>query len=271
MTRHAWSFKAWTGIGFCAVLALVGAWQPHDPHAIDLAAAHGGVSWAHPLGTDHLGRDMLARLMVGAGNTLVVLLTIGIISFALGTGLGVAAAVIGGVTEIAVLGIVEFTVIMPALVLALTVTTLVGLNPLSAGVALGLAGAGPYALVAHGLARRQLAMPFVLAAHALGVAPLRIALVHVLPGCGATLRTYLASDAGRNVVHYAALAFLGLGADPTSADWGAMLFEYRMFIFDRPELMLLPGAAITLTSFMLMLLIEPRAGEISAPRGHLRR
>ena len=99
-------------------------------------------------------------------------------------------------------------------------------------------------------------MPFVLAAHALGVSPLRIARVHVLPNCSATLRTYLASDAGRNVVHYAALAFLGLGADPTSADWGAMLFEYRMFIFDRPELMLLPGAAITLTSLVLMLLLD---------------
>jgi peptide/nickel transport system permease protein len=169
------------------------------------------------------------------------------------------------VPEALALRSIEFVVIMPALVLALTITALVGLNPLSAGLALGLAGAGPYALVAHGLSRRLLAMPFVRAAEALGASPLRIGFAHVLPNCATIMRTYLASDAGRNVVHYAALAFLGLGADPTSADWGAMLFEYRMFIFDRPELMLLPGAAITLTSMTLMLMIEPQVDEIGRP------
>jgi peptide/nickel transport system permease protein len=257
MRRNSWGLLAFGGL-----LAFAGAWQPHDPHAIDLAGAHAAFSWAHPLGTDHLGRDMLSRLMLGAGNTVVVLATIGAISFVLGTGVGLTAALAGGAVETLLLCVVEFIVIMPALVLALTVTALFGLTPISAGVALGLAGAGPYALVAHGLARRLLVMPFVRAAEALGVSPLRAGLKHVLPNCAATMRTYLASDAGRNVVHYAALAFLGLGADATSADWGAMLYEYRMFIFDRPELMLLAGAAVTLTSLSLMLLIEPSVDEI---------
>jgi len=108
-------------------------------------------------------------------------------------------------------------------------------------------------------------MPFVRAAEALGASPVRIACVHVLPNCAAAMRTYLASDAGRNVMHYAALAFLGLGADVSNADWGAMLYEYRMFIFDRPELMLWPGLAITLTALALNVLIEPGADDTGRP------
>lgn len=242
-------------VGF--VLALSGLWQPHDPFAVDIASAHLGPSWTHPLGADHLGRDMLSRLMQGAGNTLVVLATVGAVSFVLGIAAGVSATVLGGMAETLLLRAAEFLVVMPSLVVALAVTALWGLSPVTAGIALGLAGAGPYALVAHGLAKRLLAMPFVRAAEALGAGPLRIAFVHVLPNSAAAMRTYLASDAGRNVVHYAALAFLGLGADVSSPDWGAMLFEYRLFIFDRPELMLLPGLAITLTALALNLLIEP--------------
>ncbi|MCC7049709.1 MAG: ABC transporter permease [Alphaproteobacteria bacterium] len=250
-----------------AMLILAGLWQPQDPHAVDLAAAHAAPSWSHLLGADHLGRDMLSRLMLGAGNTAIVLATIGALAYFLGTAIGVGAAICGGAVETVLLRSAEFLVIMPSLVLALAATALFGLSPLSAGLALGIAGAGPYALVAHGLATRLLAMPYVQAARALGAAPARIAGAHVLPNCAATMRAYLAGDAGRNVVHYAALAFLGLGADATSADWGAMLYEYRLFIFDRPELMLWPGLAITLTALALNLLIEPDARDAGRPTG----
>jgi peptide/nickel transport system permease protein len=205
MTRDAWAFLCVGG------LCLAGAWQPHDPHNIDLAAAHAGMSWAHPLGTDHLGRDMLAPLMLGAGHTAIVLGIVAAISFVLGTGAGVSAALLGGTTEVVALCVIEFVVMMPALVLALTIAALIGLNPVSAGIALGLSGAGPYAMVAHGLTRRLLAMPFVRAAEALGASTLRIGLTHELPNCLPIMRTYLASDVGRNVVHYSALAFRGLG------------------------------------------------------------
>jgi peptide/nickel transport system permease protein len=242
-----------------AALALAGLWQPHDPFAVDIARAHLGPALSHPLGTDHLGRDMLSRLMQGAGHTLVVLAVVGAVSFALGIAAGAGAAALGGLAEALLLRAAEFLVVMPSLVVALAATALWGLNPATAGIALGVAGAGPYALVAHGLAKRLLAMPFVRAAEALGAGPFRIAFAHVLPNVAAAMRAYLASDAGRNVVHYAALAFLGLGADATSPDWGAMLFEYRLFILDRPWLMLLPGLAIAATALALNLLIEPPA------------
>lgn len=251
------------------VLALCGLWQPWDPVAIDLAGVHAAPSLAHWLGTDHLGRDVLSRLMQGAGHTAVVLATVGALSYGIGTSAGVLAASLGGLSEALILRAAEFLVVMPGLVLALTVTALFGLNPVSAGIALGVAGAGPYALVAHGLARRLLAMPFARAAEALGAGRARIAFVHVLPNCAQTMRAYLASDAGRNVVHYAALSFLGLGADTSSADWGAMLYEYRAFIFDHAALMLWPGLAITATALALNLLIEPAADEAGRPDGYV--
>lgn len=243
-------------------LTVAGMWQPCDPFAIDIASAHAAPSLDHLLGTDHLGRDMLSRLMRGAGHTAVVLATVGAISYLLGVGLGVSAATLGGLSEAVILRNAEFLVVMPSLVFALAVTALLGLTPLSAGIALGIAGAGPYALVAHGLATRLLASPFARAATALGASPLRIAIIHILPNCAAAMRAYLASDVGRNVVHFAALSFLGLGADVASPDWGAMLYEYRQFIFDRPELMLWPGLAITATALALNLLIEPDANTI---------
>lgn len=242
-----------------AGLALAGLWQPWDPFAVDLGDTHGAPSAAHWLGTDHLGRDMLSRLMLGAGHTAVVLATVGAIAAVLGLAAGILAAAMGGLAEALLLRAAEFLVVMPSLVLALAITALFGLNPVSAGTALGIAGAGSYALVVHGLARRLLAMPFVRAAEALGATPAHIARVHVLPNCLATMRAYLASDAGRTVVHYAALSFLGLGADAASPDWGAMLYEYRAFLFDRPELMLWPGLAITLTALVMNLLIESPA------------
>lgn len=248
------------------VLALAGLWQPQNPFAIGILGAHAPPSLIHGLGTDHLGRDILSRLMLGAGHTVVVLATVGAISYLLGIAVGVIAATCGGMIEALLLRAAEFLVVMPGLVLALAITALFGLNPVSAGVALGLAGAGPYALVTHGLAIRLRAMPFARAALALGASPIRMAFVHVLPNCAAAMRTYLASDAGRNVVHYAALSFLGLGADAASPDWGAMLYEYRLFIFDRPELMLWPGLAITLTALALNLLIEPDADAAGRPR-----
>ena len=91
--------KTWVLLVLGGLLALAVSWQPQDPHQIDLAEARGGVSWTHPLGADHLGRDMPARLMLGAKNTVVVLVTIGAISFVLGTGVGVAVALAGGVIE----------------------------------------------------------------------------------------------------------------------------------------------------------------------------
>ncbi len=159
-------------LAVCVVFALAGLWQPHDVDAIDLAQRHdAGPGWPHLLGTDHLGRDLLSRLMVGAWNTLIVLLVVTGVSVTLGVVVGTTAALAGGAIGAMLLRLADFVIIVPQLVLALFLTALFGLSPLTAGLALGLGGWGSYAILAHGLARRILAQPYYTAAVALGSPP----------------------------------------------------------------------------------------------------
>lgn len=221
-------------------LLLSAGWQPRDPDAVDILMRHSGMTVQHLLGTDHLGRDLLSRLMAGGWRTALVVLSVG-------TLLGAGAAVLGGWQERAVLRCCEFFITVSTLIIALTAAAIFGLTPITAGVALGLAGIGPTALLAHSLSRRVLEQPFIHAAQALGVRPLRMVLRHLLPNILPLMATHTGNQAGFAVTAYASLAFIGLGADPSKPDWGSMLFEYRVFIFDHPSLMIWPGIAIAIT------------------------
>lgn len=230
-----------------AFLLLGGLWQPHDPDAVDILARHSGMTTSHLLGTDHLGRDLLSRIMAGGWRTACVILAVGFIGFTAGTLLGTTAAMFGGWRESVLLRCCEFFITVPTLIIALTAAAVFGLTPLSAGLALGLAGIGPHALFAHALSRRVLGQPFIIAARALGVPPWRMIVRHLLPNMLPLMFSYVGNQAGLAVVAYASLAFIGLGADPSKPDWGSMLFEYRVFIFDHPALMVWPGVVIVIT------------------------
>lgn len=231
-------------------------WQPLDPDTVDMLARHAPMSWSHPLGTDHLGRDLLSRIMIGGWRAGLVILSVGMIGFIWGTLLGTTAALLGGWRENAVLRLCEFFIMVPTLIIALTAAAVFGLSPISAGLALGLAGIGPHALLAHSLTKRILAQPFILAAQSLGLSPGRMIVRHLLPNTLPMMFVYAANQAGLAVVAYASLAFIGLGADPTKPDWGSMLFEYRIFIFEDPMLMIWPGLAIGITVFLFSSVFE---------------
>jgi peptide/nickel transport system permease protein len=241
---------------FVGAMALGCLWQPYDPAAVDLPVRHAPISAAHPLGTDHLGRDLLSRLMVGGARTLMVLLAVTAIGSFGGTLIGTAAALAGSWVEIVVLRLAELPIVLPTLVVALAASAVFGLTPLTAGIALGLAGLGPYALMAHSLACGILAQPYMEAARGLGLPLPRQLLHHLLPNMLPVLLTQLGGNCGQSIVAYASLAFLGVGADTSTPDWGAMLFEYRPFIFDDPRLMLLPGLAIALPVTLISVLID---------------
>jgi len=251
-----------------AALALAGAvWQPHDPDAVDMLARHAAPSLSHPLGTDHLGRDLASRMLVAAWRTGLVVVIVGAIGLAGGSALGTIAAILGGWRERLILRGAELFIVVPTLVWALTAAALFGLSPLTAGVALGLAGVGPYALFSNALTHRVLGQPFVLAATALGAARLRLMLRHVLPNTLPLIFAYVGSQAGQSVIAYASLAFIGLGADPSKPDWGSMLYEYRMFVFDRPMLTIWPGLAIAAVTWTLNRIFDPPTAAASGGAG----
>lgn len=240
-----------------AVLMVTGAfWQPHDPDAVDILSRHQSPSRQHLLGTDNIGRDVASRMLVAGWRTGLVVLAVGTVGFLGGSILGTMAAVVGGHTEQALLRFCELFIAVPTLIWALTAAALFGLSPLTAGLALGLAGIGPYALLANSLTRRTLGLPYVQAARALGVGTPRLMVRHVLPNTLPLMFTHVGSNAGQSVVNYASLAFIGLGADPSKPDWGAMLFEYRMFIFDDPMLMIWPGLAIATMATLISIAFD---------------
>jgi len=265
VTRHLWLVPV---IAVCAAAAA--AWQPHPPEAIDLGARHLGPSLSHVLGTDHLGRDLLSRLMIGGARTMLVVALVAGLWTILGTCVGLCAACSRGLAAAALLRMAEFFAVLPSLLAAIVVTSLFGFGPLTAGYVLGLTGWGPFALLSFGLARRGLGEPYVLAARALGGSTAALMRRHVWPVMWETQLSYLGTKLGRVAIAYAALAFLGLGADAGRADWGAMMFEYRLFALDHPWLLLWPGAALIALCVVLRLAIGGDNGaRVPATRGDL--
>ncbi|MBL8838978.1 MAG: ABC transporter permease [Alphaproteobacteria bacterium] len=231
--------------------AVSAVWQPFAPDAIDLAQRHAPMSALHWLGTDHLGRDVLSRVLVGAHVTVAVVAIVGAMAVTLGSLVGLAAALGGRWTAAVLLRGAEFLAVAPSLVIAIALTALFGLDALTAGFALGIGACGPFALLSYGLARRGMAEPYVRAARALGAGTGALIVRHVWPAMLDTQFAYLGAKLGRVAIAYAALAFLGLGADVTRPDWGAMLYEYRPFMFDNPLLMVWPGLAVVLVCVSL--------------------
>lgn len=239
-------------------LAVLGTfWQPYPPNGVDMLARDLPPSAAHVLGTDHLGRDLASRMLLAGGRSLLVVLIVAAIGFVGGTLVGCVAATAGGPAETLILRGAEMFIVVPTLVWALTAAALFGLTPVTAGLALGLAGLGPFALTANSLARRTMGLDYVRAARALGLPPLATTFRHVLPAILPLLLAQAGAQAGQAVVAYAGLAFIGLGVDPSRPDWGAMLFEYRMFLFETPRLMIVPGLGIALMALTLNLLADP--------------
>lgn len=247
-------------------LSIIGAfWQPHDPHAIDLQNRLAGPSLSQVLGTDHLGRDLAARILSGAGPSLLAIL-IGLgATLGLGVGAGLSIVFAGRSVRFAVQRAAEAVLAVPTLVVALVFAGVVGAGPATAGLALAATAWAPYALVTAALTERTMAEPYWKATGALGAPPAGAALRHILPNLLAPLRALAGADAGRAVILVASLGFLGLSADTGRPDWGAMIHEYRLHAGERPLLLAAPIVAIALLSLTLHIALDANtAGTSSA-------
>jgi len=242
---------ALVALAWLALVGLGAAMAPSLAPAGPLAAdtTHGllppGPSEA--LGTDLLGRDVLARLLWGGRWTLGMGLLALAVTVGLGLPTGMVAGTFGGRTEAVLMRLVDALLAFPGLLLAMAVVALMGPGVGSVAVAVGLAAAPAYARVARSAALEVRAQPYVDAARAIGGSEWHILVRHVLPNAAAPLVAFAATQLGWVLLNGAALNFLGLGGPPGIPEWGAMLAEGRGYLRDAPWVSTFPGLALTLT------------------------
>lgn len=219
---------------------------PHDPNAIDVAFKFAPPSTTHPFGTDHLGRDVLSRLLFGArlsiGSAVVAALGI----TAIGIVFGMLAGYVGGIVDQAVSRVVDILLGFPTFLLALAVTGILGPGLGHLIIAVLVVWWASYARVVRALVVAERERDYVEAARAVGATTWRILGRHVLPNMVGPVIVLTTLDMGSVLLGLSGLSFLGLGVRPPTPEWGAMLSEGRTYVGPAPQMMLFPGAAIFL-------------------------
>ncbi len=234
------------GIVLLAIFASVVS--PADPLAIDYAhtAAPPGVA-GHLLGTDAVGRDILARLIFGTRISLQVGIVAVGIAATIGTTVGLIAGYRGGVIDNVLMRTVDVFLAFPVIVLAIAIIAVLGPSLVNVIVALGLVAWTTYARVVRGQVLVLREQDFVQAARAMGTSDGRIIVRHILPNTLAPIIVLATVGMAAAIIAEAALSFLGLGVQPPTPSWGTMLNEGRGFLRTAPHISTFPGLAIMLT------------------------
>jgi len=238
------------------VAVLADLLRPYSITAIDLGhrlappLGFGG-TFAHPLGTDELGRDVLSRLIVSTRVSLLLAFGATLLGLLLGATLGLLAAHLGGLAEQAVLMLVDFQAALPFMILALAVLAFFGDSlPILAGL-MSFYGWERHARVARGLALAAGAQNYVAAVRGLGAGPWRIYWGHVLPNIAATLVVSATLAFPEVILLESGLSFLGLGVQPPMSSLGNMVGYGRNYIEGAPWILLAPSIAIVLTTLAI--------------------
>lgn len=247
-----------------ALLSLL--WLPQDPNTPDFLRRLAPPSPGHPLGTDHLGRDLLARVMAGAQNALYVgLISVGI-GMVLGTTLGLLGGYLGGALDRVLGFLLEAFYALPPLLLAILFAAILNPGATSSMLAIGLATVPAFYRLSRAGVLVARAQAYVEAAIALGANPLRIMLHHILPQITGPLLVQGSLAFAAAILIEAALSYLGLGTQPPTASWGRMLREAQGFLFLSPWPAVWPGLCIAVTVMGFNLLgdglrdlLDPRA------------
>ncbi len=234
--------------------ALAPMLAPHDPTAANFASRLSGPTAGHPLGTDNLGRDLLSRLLHGgrlslsaAGLAAVLIVLVGLV-------VGMAAGYWGGALDGIVMRVVDVLLAFPSLILALAVVGVLGPGLPNILAGMTCVWWASYARLVRGLVLSLRERQYVRAAAALGASDSRILVRHVLPNVVPSVIVLATLELGQLILAVAGLSFLGLGVQPPTPEWGAMINQGRAFLHSAPGLILYPGlaAAATVLGFNLL-------------------
>lgn len=230
--------------------------SPYTPTEQDLASSLSQPSADHLLGTDKVGRDLLTRLFYGGRTTLLGALGVVLFSVLIGVPLGLLSGYFGGKTDALIGRICDVVLSFPSLLLAFIFVAGFGRGLSNAIFALGIVYVPMLIRLVRSLTLVEKNKTYVEAVQSIGYSDWRIMFRHILPNCVSTITVQITVDMAYAILDLAALSFLGLGVQPPTADWGAMLDEGRNFLLQNPLLALAPGGAIVITVVSLNILSD---------------
>ena len=241
------------GIAVVTILILVAILAPYvapyDPYKPSLGERLQGISKAHLLGTDSLGRDTFSRIIYGSRTSLIVGIVAVLVASSIGMTLGLLAAFFEGPVNTVIMRFIDALMSIPLIMLALAIASLLGGGLINIVVALGIAQIPPYARVMCAQAMSIKQNDYVVASRSLGASNLRSMLFHIAPNCFPPLIILMTMQIGHAILSEAALSFLGVGVAPPTAAWGGMVFEGYKYLHVSPLLSFVPGLAIMLVVF----------------------
>jgi peptide/nickel transport system permease protein len=222
------------GGGLVSLLVLVAIFAPlltpYDPTLGDVSDGLQAPNAAHWLGTDDLGRDVMARVLFGARLSLSVALISVSIGLGMGVSIGLIAGYAGGAIDLLLMRLIDALLAFPALLLAISITAALGPQIQNAMIAIGVVSIPVYARLTRGQVLSLRERDYVTAARALGVSPTRIAVMHILPNLANTLIVQATLTTAFVILQEAVLSFLGLGAQPPAPSWGQDISYNQRYI-----------------------------------------
>jgi peptide/nickel transport system permease protein/dipeptide transport system permease protein len=238
----------------CFVLVAIFApvLSPHDPVEISLYDQIKPPVWAdggakkNILGTDDLGRDILSRIIYGSRVSLIVAVVSVGLAFVLGTLLGSISGYYKGALDNVIMRIMDIILAFPYLLLAIVVVAYLGPSLQNAMMAIGITYVPRFARIVRGSVLEECEKDYVMAARAVGAKDWRIIFIAILPNCLGPLIVQTTLSFASAILDAAALSFLGLGAQPPTPEWGAMIAKSRALILRASWVMTFPGIAILL-------------------------
>ncbi len=248
---RGWPSSLKIGIVLVGLVALAGLFAPlltpYDPVAQDYQSALLPPSWEHPLGTDNLGRDLLSRVLYGARIDLTIGLVTTYVPLVYGIALGALAGFVGGWFDTLLMRLVDVAIAFPFLVLIIVILAILGPGIQNMYIAVFAVAWTMYARLARAdmlVIREQ---EYILAARALGYGRLRIVFRHALPNLLAPSLVFSMSDIVLNILLASSLSFLGMGVQPPTPEWGAIVADGRGFLLEAWWITTLAGFAIVIT------------------------
>ena len=243
-------------VGLIILAVLPGIFAPYEPDAQTISDRLQGPSMDHLLGTDHLGRDTLSRLIYGVGIALIVALPAVLSALVIGLLLGIVAAWRGGLIDAVLVIVMDVLQAFPAVILALALLALLGPSLRNVIIVVSIAFIPNYARVSRALVFSAKANQWVEAERALGASTLRIVFTHILPNIMPPLFILMAMDIPSAIVIEAGLSFLGLGVQPPTPSWGVILSDGFQSIMQSPWAVVFASIILMITTLGFTMLGE---------------